>query len=322
MAGSHESKTAVLAALFANGAIACGKLAAGALTGSGAMFAEGAHSIADTVNQGFLLVGINLSDTKPDDEHPHGYGKEVFFWTFLAAVFIFVAGATFSFFEGIRSLFDNEFHARSAAELGVAFGVLGAAFLFECAVLVIATRALRRGARESGWSFWRYLRDSPDVTTKMVFFEDSAALTGLVLAALGLSISEAVASETPDAVASILIGFVLTAVALMIGSQARSLLLGEAASPEIRAKLRSIVMEFDEVELIVRMLTMQLGAESVLVTGELQVQPDLTAEEIEHLVRRIDEATRSQLPEISSAFWELHRHPLETLAGPRRSERS
>ena len=139
MAGSHESKTAVLAALFANGAIACGKLAAGALTGSGAMFAEGAHSIADTANQGFLLVGINLSDTKPDDEHPHGYGKEVFFWTFLAAVFIFVAGATFSFFEGIRSLIDNEFHERGATELGVAFGVLGAAFLFEGAVLVIAT---------------------------------------------------------------------------------------------------------------------------------------------------------------------------------------
>ena len=123
MAG-EESRRAVLAALAANSVIAVGKLTAGAVTGSGVLFAEGAHSIADTTNQIFLLVGLQRATALPDEEHPHGYGKEAFFWSFLAAIFMFVAGATFSLFEGIRTVIDpGEFHERSAAELGLAFGV-------------------------------------------------------------------------------------------------------------------------------------------------------------------------------------------------------
>src|SRR5439155_24027089 len=141
-ATGEESRGAVLAAMAANLAIACGKLVAGALTGSAAMFAEAGHSVADTVNQVFLLLGINLSQTKADKAHPHGHGKEAFFWSFLAAIFIFVAGAAFSFFEGTRTLIQEEAHERSSFDLTVAFGVLGMAFLFESFSFTVAMRSL------------------------------------------------------------------------------------------------------------------------------------------------------------------------------------
>lgn len=211
----------------------------------------------------------------------------------------------------------GEFHERSAAELGLAFGVLGAAFLFEGASLVVAGRVIRRGARRRGWSMRRYLRRSPDMTTKTVFWEDSAAALGLVIAALGLGIAELSASETADGVASIIIGVLLTVVALMVGAQARGLLLGAAATPELRSVVRATVLEFEEVDTVVRLLTMQLGARSVLVNGELQLLRDLDVEEAEHLIREIDGALRRRAPEVTSTFWELRRQALDTSVGPR-----
>jgi cation diffusion facilitator family transporter len=312
-----EGRGTVLAALGANSAIAVGKLAAGLLTGSGAMLAEGVHSLADAVNQVFLLVGLNLSDTHADEEHPHGYGKETFFWSFLAAIFIFVAGATFSIFEGTRTLVEGEFHERSTTELVVAFVVLGLAFVFEAITLFVAVRALHRGARRRGWTFWQFVRHSPDMTTKTVFWEDSAATAGLLLAAGGLSLAEATRSVVWDGLASLAIGVLLAGVALMLGSQTRRFLLGAAAHPEVRQALRDLVLEFDEVENIVRLLTMQLGTRSVLVTGNLQVVPDLTTEQIEDLILRIDDEIRSHVPEVSETFWELRRHPLDTAVGRR-----
>lgn len=302
---AEESKRTVLAAFAANFSIAIAKLVAGLLTGSGAMLAEAVHSVADTVNQVFLLVGINLSDTEADDDHPHGYGKEAFFWSFLVAIFIFVGGATFAFFEGARTLVESEFHERSTTELAVAFSVLGMAFLFEGASLAVAIRAIRRRARARDWSYWQYLRQSPDMTTKTVFWEDSAATMGLVIAATGLAAAEVDRSVVWDGLASVGIGTLLTGVALMLGLQARHLLLGAAAPDDTRRVLRSTVLGFDEVERVVRLLTMQLGSHSVLVTGELQVRRGLTTKEIETLVRRIDSAIAEELPQVRETFWEL-----------------
>ena len=308
----EESRGAVLAAMGANLAIACGKLFAGALTGSAAMFAEAGHSVADTVNQVFLLLGINLSRTKADERHPHGYGKEAFFWSFLAAIFIFVAGAAFSFFEGTRTLIQEEAHERSSFDLAVAFGVLATAFLFESFSFTVAISALRSGARRHGWSLLHYLRSSPDLTTKTVVFEDSAALTGLLLAAGGLALSELAGSEVWDGIASICIGFLLAAVSLMLGMQARRLLLGSAATEEVREALHRVVMSFPEVTHIVRLLSMQLGSHSVLVTGELELSRDLHTHEIEDLISRIDRKVSAEVPDVTDTFWELRRRPLSS----------
>ena len=272
MAG--ESKRAVLAAMGANAAIAISKFVAAGLTGSSAMFAEAGHSVADTTNQVFLLLGINLSDTKADEEHPHGYGKEGFFWSFLAAIFIFVAGATFAFYEGARSLIQGESHHRTSTELIISFSVLAVAAVFEVISLTFALKAVRMGAKRKGWSFGRFMRESPDATTKTVLWEDSAALTGLALAATGLTLAEVTGNEAWDGVASLAIGFLLAGVALMLGLQSRRLLLGAAANKDTRDAISRIVEGFPEVERAVRILTMQIGQESILVTGELQVQKD------------------------------------------------
>lgn len=291
----------------ANFAIAVGKLGAGLLTGSAALLAEAGHSFADTVNQVFLLVGINLSDSEPDVSHPHGYGKEAFFWAFLAAIFIFVAGAAFSIYEGARTMLQNDTHERSTRDLAIAFGVLGMAFLFESISFVVAVRGLWKGARRKGWSIVRYLRQSPDLATKTVFWEDGAALTGLVVAALGLFLSEFTGNEHWDGAASLTIGVVLAAVALILGVQARHLLIGAAASEETLAGIDRVLGRFPEVEGVPRMLTMQIGSSSVLVTGELQIANRLTLPEAEHLIERIDQRLAADVPEVCDTYWEIKR---------------
>ena len=306
---AKESRTAVLTAMTANFAIACGKLVAGVITGSAALLAEAGHSLADTVNQVFLLVGINLSTTVADEAHPHGYGKEAFFWSFLAAIFIFVAGATFAFYEGARTLIQENGHDRSTTELIIAFAVLGMAFLFESISFAVAVRSLLAGARHKRWSLFRYVRHSPDLTTKTVFYEDAAALTGLLFATAGLALSEAAGTETYDAVASLGIGCVLAAVSVLLGLQARNLLLGAAAGPEVGQAIRDTVASFPEVEHIVRILWMQLGAHSVLVTGELHVRRGLDTEQIEELLERIDARLAETVPDVTDTFWELRRAP-------------
>ena len=306
MGVGEESKSAVLAAMGANFAIAAGKLVAGILTGSAAMLAEAGHSIADTVNQVFLLVGINLSASKADASHPYGYGKEAFFWSFLAAIFIFVAGAAFSVFEGVRTLLQDVAHERSGHELAIAFGVLGMAFVFESISFAVAIRSLMAGARQRGWSIVRYVRRSPDLTTKTVFYEDGAALTGLALAAGGIFLSEWTGSEAWDGVASLGIGVVLTVVAFLLGLQARNLLIGASAGEETLTTIDETLRGFPEVERVVRMLTMQMGSHSVLVSGELQVRRSLTLAEAEDLLHRIDERLADEVPEVHDTFWEIN----------------
>ena len=296
---AEESRGAVFAAMGANMGIAVGKLIAGLLTGSGAMLAEAGHSFADTINQVFLLIGLNLARTKADERHPHGHGKEGFFWSFLAAIFIFVAGATFSVYEGLRTLIQNDVGHHTRGEIVLAYAVLGMAFLFEGWSWSVAVRIMRRGAHERGWSFVRYLRRSPDLTAKTIFWEDSAAMIGLGLAALGLGVSEVTGSERWDGMASLGIGGVLAFAAFLLGVQSRSLLLGQAANPETREAIRGVVRGFPEVTGIVRILTMQLGVQSVLVTGEIEVQRDLTTEQIEGLLARIDGRLNQAVPEVS-----------------------
>lgn len=311
---AEESRGAVLAAMGANFAIAVAKLGAGIITGSAALLAEAGHSLADTVNQVFLLIGINLSQNGADAVHPHGRGKEPFFWSFLAAIFIFVAGAVFSVYEGVRTLIQESNHHRTGLELAIAYGVLGMAFLFESASFFVAMRGLRDGARARGWSIRRYVRDSPELTIKTVFFEDSAALIGLIIAATGLTLSELFHTEAWDAAASLSIGVLLAIVALMLGMQSRRLLLGAATDDETLEAIRATVLAVPGVERIVRLLTMQMGPHSVLVTGELQVRADAGVFGAEDVILRIDRALQERVPAVGETFWEL-RHPSHTTPG-------
>lgn len=303
------SKKVVLTALGANAAIASGKLVVGLLTGSAAMLAEAAHSAADTVNQVFLLVSIALSDNPADEEHPYGHGKERFFWAFLAAIFIFIAGAFFSIYHGIQKLMaEGEHHG----DFWPGYLVLGLAFIFDAIVLVLALRTANKEAQAVGMGTRDYLRETTDVTLKTALYEDFAATTGVVIAAIGLALLQITGNAVYDGIASILIGIILVAVAIMLGKETRNLLLGSAASPRVREEIRGAIEAFPEVTGIVNLLTMQLGLDSVLVTAEINIQDRLTTDEIEQLLRRVTQRIREAAPTVKNVYLEPHSLPRAT----------
>lgn len=301
MAGTG-SKKVVLAALGANAAVAASKLAVGLVTGSVAMLAEAAHSFADTVNQGFLLVSIRLSKNPADEEHPFGYGKERFFWAFLAAVFIFIAGAFFSLYEGIQKLFAGGEH--TDGPFWPSYLVLAIAFAFDGGVLLVAIREARHQAREAGLGLRQFLAESSDVTLKTALYEDSAATVGLVTAAIGLVLLQVTGNPIFDGLASIVIGLILVWVAIMLGRETRDLLLGAAAPPRIRQEIDAAIRSFPQVERVTRVLTMQLGLNSLLVTGELRLADNLSTDELEEVLSDITARIREVAPDVKNVYLE------------------
>lgn len=308
MAGG--SKKVIYAAFAANAAITAGKFAVGLLSGSAAMLAEAAHSLADTINQVFLLISINLGNTPADEDHPHGYGKERFFWAFLAALFIFVAGAVFSFYEGVHKVLHPE---AQHGDMLWAYVVLGLAFVFDALVLVIALREAQRQARVAGIGLRAYLRESSDTTLKTALYEDAAATSGVAIAALGLYLFQLTGNPIFDGLASMIIGVLLVGVAIMLGREARGLLLGAAAPPRVRRAIDDAIGSFDEVRAVITVLTMQLGPESILVTGEINVRDDLRTDEIEQLIGRIESKIRATVPTVQNIYLELHPVPEGTV---------
>src|SRR5215203_2314035 len=221
---------AVLGALFANGLIAILKLVAAVITGSSGMMAEAFHSIADTTNQVFLLLGLRFYKRPASGKHPFGYGKERFFWSFIAALFIFGVGATSAIYEGIQKLA----HPHPPTNLKWAYGVLAISFLLETGSIGLALYQEVNDEHHEGLSFADYLRESKDPTAKTVLFEDSAALIGIIIAAAGLVLTDyqvgGAVGAYWDGVASIMIGLVLAIVAFVLARSSRGLLLGEAAN--------------------------------------------------------------------------------------------
>ena len=177
---------AVLGALFANALIAILKLAAALITGSSGMMAEALHSIADTTNQVFLLLGLRFYKRPASSKHPFGFGKERFFWSFIAAIFIFGVGATYAVYEGIEKLA----HPKAPTNLEWAYGVLALSFVLESASISLAIYQEIQEARHEGMTFFEYLRESKDPTAKTVLFEDSAALLGILIAGVGLLLTD------------------------------------------------------------------------------------------------------------------------------------
>jgi cation diffusion facilitator family transporter len=267
-----ESRITILYALAANIVLAIAKLVAGLLTGSAALLAEAAHSVADTIDQLALLWSLRMGRRPPDDEHPFGHGMERFFWAFLAAVWIFLAGAVFSIGQGVLAL-------RGGAESGgIAVGlvVLAVALVAEGTSLVRAARQVRGGASGSRDSLGRYLREMRDPAPRIVLLEDSAAVIGVILAAAGLIARSLTGSEVYDAAASISIGVLLIAVAVVVGSHAKDLLLGESARPEVREAIEAAALRHPAVEAVPALLTMHLAPDDLLVAANIELRDELT----------------------------------------------
>ncbi|HEY2964036.1 MAG TPA: cation diffusion facilitator family transporter [Pyrinomonadaceae bacterium] len=298
---------AVLGALFANGVIAVLKLIAAFITGSSGMMAEALHSVADTTNQIFLLLGLRFYKRPASDKHPFGYGKERFFWSFIAAIFIFGVGATYAIYEGIAKMR----HPHPPTNLGWAYAVLAGSFALESGSIALALYQEVKEAHHEGLSFRDYLRESKDPTAKTVLFEDSAALIGIIIAALGLLLTEhqvgGSAGAYWDGLASIVIGLVLAVVAFALARTSRALLLGEAASAKDVAAIQQAIESHPNVERVVELLTMHLAPKQILINAHVQLRPNLLTDDIVRSIQEIEERIKRAEPKVEKIFLEAAR---------------
>ncbi len=296
-----ESRLAIYGAIGANAVIAVMKFAGAAFTGSSAMLSEGIHSLVDTGNGVLLLVGLGLSQRQADERHPFGYGKELYFWSLIVAVLIFGVGGGVSVYEGILHIL----HPAPVEDPFWNYVILGAATVFEGASLAIAVRQFVRDKGDE--PFVQALRESKDPAVYTVMAEDSAALLGLVAAALGVWGSHALGMPVLDGVASVVIGLLLCAVASLLIRQSRTLLVGEAVDAETARAIRAIAAQEKPVCRVAWPLTMYFGPEDVLLALDAEFEPDATAEELQATVTRIEKAIRARFPEVRRIYIEAHR---------------
>jgi cation diffusion facilitator family transporter len=293
------SRRTVLIALGANATVAIMKLFGGLASGSTAMLAEAAHSVADTTNQAFLLVSIKLGRRDPTPAQPFGYGQERFLWTFMAAVGMFLAGATFAIGYGAYELVSG---GGEQGGFAIAYAVLAASFIAEGLSWVRALRQTRSEAREAGLPFLRYTRSSRDPNVKMILLEDTAALVGVALATIGVALHQLTGSPAWDASAAVVIGLLLVSVAIFMGRDAKHLLVGAAARPEERETIERTIEEFDEIEEVVQLLTMALGPNALLVAARVDLADDLDSERIEEISTGIERSLREAVPDVTEVF--------------------
>ena len=286
------TKKTVLIAGAANLIVALIKAVAGVLTGSSAMLAEAAHSVADTLNQVFLLTSINRARKPADDEHPFGYGQERYFWSLLAAFGIFVLGAGFSVFEGILAL-GRSSAAGSALMAYIVLVVAGAA---EATSFVRAYRQMRAEACQQRIALIEHVKNSADTTVKAALFEDTAAIIGLALAAAGIGLRQLTGSGVWDGGASIAIGILLVVVAVRLGMDNKDLLIGRAADSRELAGIRTEIESTEGVDELRELLTMHLGPDHLIVAARVSFDDGLSSDDMEDLSDQIDRRLAEKLP--------------------------
>jgi cation diffusion facilitator family transporter len=280
--GSHGGTRAILAALAANLGIAVAKFIAFLVTGASSMLAEAIHSVADSGNQVLLLVGGRRAGRRATAEHPFGFGRDRYIYGFLVAIVLFSVGGLFAVYEGVHKLL----HPEPLDSPLWAVGVLVIALVLEGFSLRTArkeTDALRR----PGESYWQFIRAARAPELPVVLLEDSAALLGLVLALLGVGLSVLTGDEVFDGLGTIAIGLLLVAVAAVLGVETKSLLLGEAATPEVQRRIVAALEDGGAGPSVIHMRTQHLGPEELLVAAKIAVRHDDTAASI---ARAIDEA--------------------------------
>ncbi|MDG9684147.1 cation diffusion facilitator family transporter [Streptomyces sp. DH18] len=299
MAGSasdRRTRLTVLVALAANLVIAAAKTVGGLASGSPALLSEAAHSVADSLNEVFLLAALRRSRRPADARHPFGYGKERFFWALLAAVGIFVMGGCFSFYQGLSALRRGGHESPEGYTAGLI--VLGVALVSEGISLA---RALHQARREK--------RGALDPALRTVIAEDSTAVLGVALAMAGMVLHLTTGSVVWEAAASLGIGLLLVYVAFRLGRDARDQLIGEAVDPELRNDLAGFLMRQGEIDNVAELLTMRLGMDSVLVAARIDLAPGIDSERIEEVSMRIREAMADRWPQADQVFLDITNAP-------------
>lgn len=296
------STLSVALAFAANLLVGLLKLAAGLLTGSSAMLSEAAHSAADCMTELLLFTALRRSGKRPDRVHPFGYGKERFFWAMIAAVSVFVVGATYSVFEGILTVIEQPRDPAEEQYAWVAYAVLGLSVVIEGTSWQQALRQVLREKRELGLPLVRYLRLSDDPTVKSVLYEDTAAIIGLVFALAGVALHQATGSSVWDGIASILIGLLLAFVAFVLGRTNRDLLIGRSAEPRVMRAVYEHLDNASEVDAVVDLQSMLTGTDSVLLCARVDFVDDVSAADLERACVRLDEELHDRFPDLDQIF--------------------
>jgi cation diffusion facilitator family transporter len=294
----HGSKKAVIAALIGNTLIAVTKFIAALMSGSSAMLSEAFHSCVDCCNQLLLLYGMRRAALPADKSHPYGYGKELYFWTFVVAVLVFALGAGVSVYEGVTHLE----HGQPLDNIYVNYTVLCIALVFEGISWWIALREFRRRRRRE--SILQAVHRTKDPTLIAVLFEDSAAMLGLLVAGAGIVATEVFGTPVFDALASMGIGVILGAVALWLAYESKGLLVGESADPQTLEDIRRIIAADGRVTRLMDALTMHLGPDDVLLTLDVDFADRLSTSEVEETVVDLEQRIQEQHPEVKRIFIE------------------
>jgi cation diffusion facilitator family transporter len=291
-----NSKPVVIAAFAGNTLVAFTKFIAAWWTGSSAMLSEAIHSLVDTSNQLLLLYGLRRAEKPPDDGHPLGYGREIYFWSFIVALLMFTIGAGVTLYEGIQ-------HIRNPNQIVhayISYIVLASAALFEGVSWVIALRKFSKAKADLG--YYEAMRQSKDPPTFIVLFEDSAALVGLLITFLGTWASGRFAMPVLDGLASIGISILLAGTALVLARESMGLLIGEPANRETREAVLAIAQNSNGIERAQIILTVHLAPNQVVVALRLEFRDDLTAPDIEKITSELEQRIRQAQPDVIAIF--------------------
>jgi cation diffusion facilitator family transporter len=290
------STRVILTALAANMGIAVAKFIAAGITGSSAMLTEGVHSLVDCTNQGLLLYGGRQAKKPANALHPLGFGRELYFWSFVVAIMVFALGAGVSIYEGILHIL----HPEAAGDPTIAYIVLGVSFALEGWSTLEAIREFGRARGSRSWI--RAIRDSKDAPTIVILLENGGAMAGLLIAALGIAISHWTHNPLWDGLASVLIGLVLAGLAIILLIEAKGLLIGESADPELVEALRASAEAHDGVDKVYDVLTVHHAPDQIVAIIDADFDDTISAGDVERIVRDIEAAVALQFPVVTRLY--------------------
>lgn len=277
-----SSKKVIYAALVGNTLIAITKFTASVMTGSSAMLSEAIHSLVDTGNQGLLLHGLKRAEKPADKDFPFGYGKEVYFWSFIVAILIFALGAGISIYGGIRHIMEPE----PITNPMINYIVLGLALIFEGVAWYMALREFRKS--KGRWGYFKAVQRAKDPSVFVVLFEDSAALLGLIIAFLGVFLAQVTGILWFDGLASVIIGLILGSTAIWLAIETKGLLIGESANSEVNQEIYQIAASYPGIEHVNEVLTLHMGPGFILVNISIDFIDQVSAAEVEQTIAAID----------------------------------
>ena len=295
------SRLVIIAALIGNALISITKFIAAAITGSSAMMSEGIHSLVDTGNQVLLLYGMKRAAKPPDKDFPFGYGKEIYFWSFIVAILIFALGGGISIYEGVQHIQ----HPEPITNPLVNYIVLGLALVFEGVAWYFAFREFSRV--KGRWGYLEAIQRAKDPSIFVVLFEDSAAMLGLIVAFVGVWLSHSTGILIFDGIASVIIGFILVGTAIWLAYETKGLLIGESANQSVIRGIRSSLETKANIQHINEILTMHMGPDFVLANISVDFADNISAQQVETDIAAIDRGIKQAFPQIKRVFIEAEK---------------